>query len=252
MKPSNYLQAAANRGQSFSNATGNYKNAAGYMNIGGKPGASLPQTRSGWSNAAGTATVGSAPTSSPYIITVTATSSLAAATTIQLFFANGTLNGASGLFSAGSWYPLATAATALGAITVTSGLPNTTYQQLLIQSQLKPFTIGCTQLIAPSGANNTLQVTSPMTFTELYADGSQAQKPLIFIYDQYQQQTTITTNTMEYTVDGNGGLLFTQQLNAQATAAVTNIYLYPKTQVSITGALNGNPVIQNQGAPAYH
>jgi len=248
MKPSNYLQAAANRGQSFSNSAGNYRNSMGRN----AAGASLPVQRSGWSNAGGTAQVGSAPTSSPFIITVTATSSLAAATTIQLFFANGVLNGASGLFVAGAWYPLATAATALGAITVTSGLSNVTYQQLLIQSQLKPFTIGCTQLIAPSGANNTLQVTSPMTFSELYADGSQAQKPLIFIYDQYQYQTTITTSTLEYTIDGNGGILFTQQTNPQATAAVTNIYLFPKTQVSITGALNGSAVVQNQSAPAYH
>jgi hypothetical protein len=241
MIPSNYLQAAANRGQKFSNAAGNYKNAIGM---------SAPNKASGWTNAGGTATVGSAPTSSPYVITVTATSALAAATTIQLFFANGTLNGASGLFVGGNWYPLATSATALGAITVTSGLPNVTYQQLVVQSQQKPFTVGCTQLIAAAGTNAALQVTSPMSFTEFYADGKNVSSPLIFIYDQYQQQTTITTNTLAYTIDGNAGLLFTQQLTS--VTAVTNVYLYPQTQVSITGALNGSPVVQSNSAPAYH
>jgi hypothetical protein len=234
MKPSNYLQAAATRGQNFSNASG-YRNAAG---------ASLPVKRSGWAAASGAAAqMGAQPTSSPYIITITATSAITAATTITLFFANGTLNGGAGTFSSGVWTPTA-------GITVSTSFGNTTYQQLLVQSQLKPFVIGKTLLVASAGQNQVAQVTTPITFSEIYADGSQANKPLIFVYDQYQQITTQTTNVMQFTIDGNAGLQFIQQ-PVGSTSAITQIYLYPLLSVDTTAALNGNTVVNQYGAPAY-
>jgi hypothetical protein len=233
MNPSNYLQAAATRGQGFSNASG-YRNAAGM---------SVPSTRSGWSNAQGGHMVGAQPTSAPYIITVTATSVITTATTITLFFANGTLNGGVGTFSAGVWTPVS-------GITVSTSFGNTTYQQLLVQSQLKPFVIGKTLLVAAAGQNQVAQVTTPITFTEIYADGSQANKPLIFVYDQYQQITTQTTNVMQFTVDGNAGLQFIQQA-VGSTPAITQLYLYPLMSVDTTAALNGATVVNKYGAPAY-
>lgn len=238
----NYLQAAANRGQNFSNATGGFKNAAG---------ASLPTKRSGWAAAGGaTAQMGSQPTSAPFILTVTATSVISTATTFTLFFANGTLNGGAGQFSAGSWYPLGTSGSPTsGGITVSSAIANTSYQQLLVQSQLKPFVIGKTMLIA-TGTNYIAQITNPINFSETYADGRQAFLPLIFVYDQYQQITSQTTNVMQYTIDGNAGLQFTQQPTGGATSTTT-IYLYPLLSIDTTGALNGQAVVNQYGAPAY-
>jgi len=230
----NYLQAAANRGQNFSNATGGFKNAAG---------ASLPTKRSGWAAASGaTAQMGSQPTSAPYIITVTATSVISTATQFTLFFANGTLNGGSGTFTSGNWSPVS-------GITVSSAIANTTYQQLLVQSQLKPFVIGKTMLIA-TGTNYITQITTPINFSETYADGRQNFLPLIFVYDQYQQITSQTTNVMQYTIDGNAGLQFTQQPTGGATSTTT-IYLYPLLSIDTTGALNGQAVVNQYGAPAY-
>jgi hypothetical protein len=236
MNPSNYLQAAANRGQNFSNASG-------YRNVTGD---GAPDKRSGWASATGQgmSTVGSQPTSAPYIITVTAASTITTATTITLFFANGVLNGGSGSFSGGVWTPQA-------GITVSTSFGNTTYQQLLVQSQLKPFVIGKTLLIGATGTNYITQVTTPINFVEIYADGSQANKPLIFIYDQYQQISTQTTNVMQYTIDGNAGLQFTQQPAGTNTTAVTQIYLYPLMSVDTTAALNGATVVNSYGAPAY-
>ena len=118
MRPSNYLQAAATRGQNFSNASG-YRNAAG---------ASLPVKRSGWAAASGaSAQMGSQPTSSPYIITITATSAITTATPITLFFANGTLNGGTGQFVSGVWYPSGTSGSPTrGGISVATSFGNTT------------------------------------------------------------------------------------------------------------------------------
>ena len=234
MKPSNYLQAAATRGQNFSNAAGGFRNAAG---------ASLPTKRSGWAAASGAgAQMGSQPASAPFIITVTATSVITTAQTFNLFFANGVLNGGSGTFSAGSWTPVS-------GITVSSAIATTTYQQLLVQSQLKPFVIGKTMLIA-TGTNYIAQITNPINFSETYADGRQAFLPLIFVYDQYQQITSQTTNVMQYTIDGNAGLQFTQQATGGASATTT-IYLYPLLSVDTTAALNGQTVVNQYGAPAY-
>jgi len=241
-----YLQAASQRGEKFNNSIGGFKNAAGLVGA--------PSRNAMWKGATGStapASMGSAPTSKPFIITVTAASTVLQ-TNITLFFANSAIYGyvyasdaaalanASGPgFFAGAYYPAA-------GIKVTTSFA--TYQQLLVQSQSKPFQIGKTMYLASSGANTTGQVNTPINFQQQYANGSQFVEPLIFVYDPNQQVNTQTINTESYTIDGNAGLVFTQ-LAAGSTGAVTNIYLYPTLTADISNALDGQNGINTYSAP---
>ena len=254
MKPiQSYLQAAASRGEAYSNASG-----YGYRHgDGGGYAANLPakNTKPSWASAGGSSamnSIGDAPVSDPYIITVTAGTTVTTGTVVNIFFANSALGGfqystadlalanASGPgWYRGTYYPATN-------ISISTAFAN--YQQLLQQSQTKPFQIGKTLLIAAAGNNIPLQVSSPIIYSEQYANGSQANKPLIFVYDISQQIQTQTVNKNTYTIDGNTQLAFTLQ-SSTGTASVTSLYVYPTIEVNTSAALTGNTVVNSYSAP---
>ncbi len=112
--------------------------------------------------------------SQPYILTVSNASN--AAVSIDVFGAYIYLNNAG--FSAGSL--------TVSNVTISSGLSNTTYYNLLNQSSVSPFTIGSTLISSVNGT--TSQVLQPLTLTTQDANGNQAVKILTPTIDPYQNQ----------------------------------------------------------------
>ena len=248
MKPiTSYLQSAAQRGERFSNASG-YRNGAGQFQ--GMP------AKGGFQYAGGAnASIGDTPVSAPYIINVTATSSVALGSQVNLFFANNYLNSpvASTTPTAPpvpTWYNgslYLQGSGAAGLIIISSGFSNSSYQQLLQQSTTKPFQIGKTLYVSTSGQLTSQQVTSPITYSEQYANGSQATKPLIFVYDISQQITTQTVNKEIYSIDGNTSLQISIQTSGVANSF--SLYIYPTIEVNTSAALTGNTVVNSYSAP---
>lgn len=220
---SNYIRKASNG--AFNNASGSFRNATGVDTR-------MPSAPSGW-NAAGSQQ-GAIPTSQPFILTIS-NASTGAVANFDVFGANQYLYGGYGTFTAGTW--------AYQNVTVSSGISNTTYQQLLSQSKDKPFSVGQTMLIVQSGSNS--QLTQPITFNVTNQDGTSLQVPLIPTYNIFQNITTQTVFYTKYTIDGNAKLTF----NNVAAQTVFQVFLYPEQSIDLTSSLVGGSVSNKYGNP---
>ena len=188
-----------------------------------------------------------APTSQPYIVVVTNNSGVAV-TNFDILYAyqylfggaTTTINGASvtGTFSASG--DLTLVGSGIN-VTISSGIPNVTYRQLLQQTVNNPFSVGLTYL----QSNTDGQVLSTLNLTTRDANGNTAQKPLIPTIDPYQQQTKIVAMRQMYRIDGYTGLT----INSLFGSTTANIYLYPSDNINLARGLAGRPVSRQFGNP---
>lgn len=171
----------------------------------------------------------SAPTSQPYIITVTNTG-----TAVTDFNVLGSFEAlGSATFTSGNLVS--------GDVTVSSGIPNVTYQQMLYQFQVTPFSIGLTY-IQSSNANQLIEVISVNTRD---ANGNLAQKPLTPVVDPYQQQTTVLAMRQGYRIDG-----YTKLILASVLASTTvKLYLYPSDNINVARSLAGRSASRDFSSP---
>lgn len=168
--------------------------------------------------------------SQPYILTVSNASN--AAVTIDVFGAYIYLNNAG--FSAGSL--------TVSNVTISSGLSNTTYYNLLNQSSVSPFTVGSTLISSVNGV--TSQVLQPITLTTQDANGNQAVKILTPTIDPYQNQSGVIELKQAFRIDG-----FTKLTFSIFASTSVQFQLYPADNINIARGLAGAPVSKQYGNP---
>ena len=126
-------------------------------------------------------------------------------------------------------------------IVVSSGIPNTTYQQLLGQSQLKPFSVGMTYI----QSSTTGQILQALSLTTRDANGNTSTQPLVPVVDPYQNQTDSVTLVHPFIIDAFTSIT----INSVAANCTVNFYFYPQENVNQARALAGNHVPTASGAP---
>ena len=170
--------------------------------------------------------------SQPYILTVSNAS--ASAVSVDIFGAYIYLNGGTGSFSNGSL--------TVSSVTISSGLSNTTYYNLLNQSSISPFTIGSTLISSVNGT--TSQVLQPITLTTQDANGNVATKILTPTIDPYQQQSGVIELKQAFRIDG-----FTKLTVQMFAATSVQFQFYPADTINIARGLSGAPVSKQFGNP---
>jgi hypothetical protein len=169
-------------------------------------------------------------TSQPYIVNVTSTSG-SAVSNFNILGSYQFINNTG--FSNGSL--------TIGSITISSGIPDITYQEMLYQFMNNPYSVGLTY-IQSATTNQVLQTLSVNTRD---ANGNLAQKTLVPTIDPYQQQTNIIAMKYAYRIDG-----FTKIIIAQVLANATlSLYFYPADNINLARALGGQPVSRQFGTP---
>jgi hypothetical protein len=174
---------------------------------------------------------GSAPTSQPYIVDITSTSGVAVSN-FEILGSYEYINNA-GFQANGDLV--------IGSITISSGIPNVTYREMLWQFQSNPYSVGLTYLQSAT-ANQILETISVNTRD---ANGNTAQKAIIPTIDPYQQQTTVLANKNGYKIDGFTKLIIR---NILANASV-KVYMYPADNINLARGLSGNNVSRQYGNP---
>ena len=221
MNIKNYLSEAQNRAhESFANADGFFDDDLSFT------------AGEDFFNAEGGAqSMGapSAPTSQPYIITITNTG--AAVNNFEVLGSYEYLNNAG--FVGGSL--------TIGSITIASAIPNVTYQQMLYQFMISPYSTGLTY-IQSATANQVLETISVNTKD---ANGNIAQKVFVPTVDPYQFQSTIIAMKYGYRIDGYTKLIIASVL-ANATV---KLYFYPADNINLARGLAGRPVSREFGSP---
>jgi hypothetical protein len=174
---------------------------------------------------------GNVQTSQPYIVNVTSTSG-SAVTNFEILGSYQYINN-SGFTSGGDLV--------IGSITISSGISDVTYQEMLYQFMNNPYSVGLTYLQSAT-ANQVLETLSVNTRD---ANGNLAQKTLVPTIDPYQQQTTIIAMKYAYRIDG-----FTKIIIRQVLAnATVKLYFYPADNINLARALGGNSVSRQFGTP---
>lgn len=129
----------------------------------------------------------------------------------------------------------------IGSITISSGIPDVTYREMLYQFMNQPYSVGLTY-IQSATANQILETISINTKD---ANGNLAQKTLVPTIDPYQQQTNIVAMKYAYRIDGFTKLII-RQILANATVKV---YFYPADNINLARALGGQSVAKQFGNP---
>ena len=174
---------------------------------------------------------GNVQTSQPYIVTVTSTSG-SAVSNFEVLGSYQYINNAG--FTAGGDL-------VIGSITISSGISDVTYREMLYQFMNNPYSVGLTYLQSAT-ANQVLETLSVNTRD---ANGNLAQKTLVPTIDPYQQQTTIIAMKYAYRIDG-----FTKIIIRQVLAnATVKLYFYPADNINLARALGGNSVSRQFGTP---
>lgn len=174
---------------------------------------------------------GNVQTSQPYIVTVTSTSG-SAVSNFEVLGSYQYINNA-GFTSGGDLV--------IGSITISSGISDVTYREMLYQFMNNPYSVGLTYLQSAT-ANQVLETLSVNTRD---ANGNLAQKTLVPTIDPYQQQTTIIAMKYAYRIDG-----FTKIIIRQVLAnATVKLYFYPADNINLARALGGQSVSRQFGTP---
>jgi hypothetical protein len=173
----------------------------------------------------------SAQTSQPYIVDVTSTSG-SAVTNFEILGSFQFINNA-GFTTGGDLV--------IGSVTISSGISDITYREMLYQFMNQPFSVGLTY-IQSATANQVLETISVNTRD---SNGNLAQKTLVPTIDPYQQQTNIIAMKYAYRIDGFTKLVIRQVL-ANATI---KLYFYPADNINLSRALGGNAVAKQFGNP---
>ena len=174
---------------------------------------------------------GSVQTSQPYIVNITSTSG-SAVSNFEVLGSYQYINNA-GFTTGGDLV--------IGSITISSGIPDINYREMLYQFMNNPYSVGLTY-IQSATANQVLETLSVNTKD---ANGNLAQKTLVPTIDPYQQQTTIIAMKYAYRIDG-----FTKIIIRQVLAnATVKLYFYPADNINLARALGGQPVSRQFGTP---
>jgi hypothetical protein len=174
---------------------------------------------------------GNVQTSQPYIVNVVSTSG-SAVPNFEILGSYQYINNAG--FTAGGDL-------VIGSITISSGISDVTYREMLYQFMNNPYSVGLTYLQSAT-ANQVLETLSINTRD---ANGNLAQKTLVPTIDPYQQQTTIIAMKYAYRIDG-----FTKVIIRQVLANSTvKLYFYPADNINLARALGGNSVSRQFGTP---
>jgi hypothetical protein len=174
---------------------------------------------------------GSVQTSQPYIVNITSTSG-SAVSNFEVLGSYQYINNA-GFTTGGDLV--------IGSITISSGIPDINYREMLYQFMNNPYSVGLTY-IQSATANQVLETLSVNTKD---ANGNLAQKTLVPTIDPYQQQTSIIAMKYAYRIDG-----FTKIIIRQVLAnATVKLYFYPADNINLARALGGQPVSRQFGTP---
>ena len=174
---------------------------------------------------------GNVQTSQPYIVNVVSTSG-SAVSNFEILGSYQYINNAG--FTAGGDL-------VIGSITISSGISDVNYREMLYQFMNNPYSVGLTYLQSAT-ANQVLETLSVNTKD---ANGNLAQKTLVPTIDPYQQQTTIIAMKYAYRIDG-----FTKIIIRQVLAnATVKLYFYPADNINLARALGGNSVSRQFGTP---
>ena len=174
---------------------------------------------------------GNVQTSQPYILDITSTSG-SAVSNFEVLGSYQYINNAG--FTAGGDL-------VIGSITISSGISDVNYREMLYQFMNNPYSVGLTY-IQSATANQVLETLSVNTKD---ANGNLAQKTLVPTIDPYQQQTTIIAMKYAYRIDG-----FTKIIIRQVLAnATVKLYFYPADNINLARALGGNSVSRQFGTP---
>jgi len=174
---------------------------------------------------------GNVQTSQPYIVNITSTSGSAVAN-FEILGSYQYINN-SGFTAGGDLV--------IGSVTISSGISDITYREMLYQFMNNPYSVGLTY-IQSATANQVLETLSVNTKD---ANGNLAQKTLVPTIDPYQQQTTIIAMKYAYRIDG-----FTKIIIRQILAGATvKLYFYPADNINLARALGGNSVSRQFGTP---
>lgn len=222
MNIKNYLSDAQNRAhESFANADGFFDDDLSFT-----AGEDFFNAEGGSAPSMGAP---SAPTSQPYIITITNTG--AAVSNFEVLGSYEYLNNAG--FSSGSL--------TIGSVTIASAIPNVTYQQMLYQFMISPYSTGLTYI--QSATSN--QVLETISVNTKDANGNIAQKVFVPTVDPYQFQSTIIAMKYGYRIDGYTKLIIATIL-ANATV---KLYFYPADNINLARGLAGRPVSREFASP---
>lgn len=126
-------------------------------------------------------------------------------------------------------------------VTVSSGIPDVTYQEMLYQFQVQPFRVGLTYLQSASSS----QVLETFSVNTRDGNGNLAQKTLVPTIDPYQQQSDIIAFTHNFSIDGFTKLRFSRIL---ADTSV-RVQFYPAENLNLARALGQKPVTSGYGNP---
>ncbi len=171
-----------------------------------------------------------APTSQPYIIQISNTGSAVANFNVLGSYEQLSDTAA---FTAGDFVS--------GNVTISSAIPNVTYQQMLYQFMNNPFSTGLTY-IQSSSSTQLLETISVQTKD---ANGNVAQKPLVPTIDPYQFQTTVLALRFGYRIDGYTRLI----LNSILASTTVKLYLYPADNINLARGLSGRAVSKDFSSP---
>ena len=171
-----------------------------------------------------------APTSQPYIINISNTGSAVS---------NFDVLGSYEYISSNNFNTSGNYVT--GAITISSAVPNVTYQQMLYQFMNNPFSVGLTYI---QSASNT-QLLETISVQTKDANGNLAQKALVPTIDPYQQQTTVLAMRYGYRIDGYTKLI----LNSILASTSVKLYLYPSDNINLARGLAGKAVSRDYASP---
>lgn len=174
---------------------------------------------------------GNVQTSQPYILDITSTSG-SAVSNFEVLGSYQYINNA-GFQANGDLV--------IGSITISSGISDVNYREMLYQFMNNPYSVGLTY-IQSATANQVLETLSVNTKD---ANGNLAQKTLVPTIDPYQQQTTIIAMKYAYRIDG-----FTKIIIRQVLAnATVKLYFYPADNINLARALGGQSVSRQFGTP---
>lgn len=226
-KVQKYLADARNQ------ANNSFANADGLLDDATRAGANAFRNMSGgYSNADGGAGRNTAPTSQPYVVNVTSTSGAAVAD-FAILGSNTYLYGQSGTWTNGSLV--------IGSITISSGTPGVTYQQMLAQFQTQPFVCGMTyyRSATTNQVNQTLQIVTKD------ANGNESKMPIVPTTDPYQYQNGIIVLNNVFNVDGWTSLIIASVL---AGSTIT-FQFYPADKINLSRGLENKSVAASFSNP---
>lgn len=174
---------------------------------------------------------GNVQTSQPYILDITSTSG-SAVSNFEVLGSYQYINNA-GFQTNGDLV--------IGSITISSGISDVNYREMLYQFMNNPYSVGLTY-IQSATANQVLETLSVNTRD---SNGNLAQKTLVPTIDPYQQQTNIIAMKYAYRIDGFTKIIIRQIL----TNATVKLYFYPADNINLARALGGNSVSRQFGTP---